>query len=93
MKILCTIDKVRVLAKEATPSKDGQSTYYKLAVLLGTECGNLSCSKEVYDEVIPDKLYTVKATYNDQYKSFKLDVAEPFMESKQADPNSPTAKR
>lgn len=93
MKILCIIDKVRVLAKDATASKDGQSTYYKLAVLVGSECGNISCSKEVYDEVIADKLYSFKAIYNDQYKSFKLDVAEPYNEPKPVDPNSPTAKR
>lgn len=86
MKILCNIDKVRVLAKDATASKDGQSTYYKLAVLIGSECGNVSCSKEVYDTVEPDGLYNVDATYNDAYKSFKFDFAHLYV--KEEKPNA-----
>ena len=74
MKIQTIVPNVKVLAKEATTSKDGQNEYYKLAVLIGSECGNISCSKDVFDSVAPDKKYTLCATYNDQYKSFKLDM-------------------
>lgn len=73
MKIVSTVKNVKVLAKEATQSKDGNNTYYKLAVLCGSECGNVSCSKEVFDAVVPDKSFDIVATYNDQYKSFKFD--------------------
>lgn len=77
MKIQTIVPNVKVLAKESTMSKDGQNEYYKLAVLIGAECGNLSCSKDVFDNVVPDQKYTIGATYNDQYKSFRLDTIVP----------------
>ena len=91
MKIQTVVSNVKVLAKEATKSKDGQNEYYKLAVLIGAECGNLSCSKEVFDTVTADNTYNIGATYNDQYKSFKLDTVIPF--APKQDKNSPTTAR
>ena len=73
MKITALTQNVRVLAKEATPSKDGQNTYYKATVLIGTEAGSISCTKEVYDLVENDKTYDLTATYNSEYKTFKFE--------------------
>lgn len=91
MKIQTIVPNVRVLAKETTKSKDGSNEYYKLAVLVGAECGNLSCSKDVYDCVEADHKYTLGGTYNDQYKSFKLDTVVPVADKQ--DKNSPTSAR
>lgn len=85
MKILTIVPNVKVLAKEATTSKDGQNEYYKLAVLIGSECGNVSCTKDVFDNVVADQKYTIGATYNDQYKSFKLDTVVPVVDKQGKD--------
>lgn len=73
MKITALTQNVRVLAKEATPSKDGQNTYYKVTTLIGTEAGSISCTKDVYDLVENDKTYDLTATYNSEYKTFKFE--------------------
>lgn len=85
MKIQTIVPNVKVLAKEATTSKDGQNEYYKLAVLIGSECGNVSCTKDVFDNVATDQKYTIGATYNDQYKSFKLDTVIPVADKQSKD--------
>lgn len=74
MKINVSVNNLKVLAKESTKSQDGQNTYYKLAVLSGVEAGNISCSKDVYDLVAPDKLYDIAGIYNTEYKSLKLEI-------------------
>lgn len=73
MKINAVSMNVKVLAKEATLSSDGKNTYYKLAVLVGAEAGNVSCSKEVYDLVEVDKNYDLTAVFNSEYKTFKFE--------------------
>ena len=73
MKINVIAQNVRVLAKEATQSKDGQNTYYKATVLIGTEAGSVSCSKDVYDLIENDKTYDMSAVYNSEYKTFKFE--------------------
>lgn len=73
MKINAVSQNVKVLAKEATPSSDGKNTYYKLAVLVGAEAGNVSCSKEVFDLVEVDKNYDLSAVFNSEYKTFKFE--------------------
>lgn len=73
MKILCAITNVKVLTKEATPSRDNTATYYKLGIMSGNELGNVSCSEDVYNNVQTDKVYDIACTYNSEYKSFKLD--------------------
>lgn len=73
MKINAVSQNVKVLAKEATLSSDGKNTYYKLAVLVGAEAGNVSCSKEVYNLVETDKSYDLSAVFNSEYKTFKFE--------------------
>ena len=50
MTILGT-SKISVISKVKTPSKDGNTTYYKLGCLVGSEAGMLSCSEDIYNEV------------------------------------------
>lgn len=73
MKIISRAENVRVLAKTSEKSRDGQSTYYKLAVLQGAECGTVSCSEEAFNMVENDKVYDFATTFNDAYKSYKID--------------------
>ena len=73
MKINVIAQNVRVLAKESTSSKDGQNTYYKAAVLIGTEAGSISCTKEVFDFIENDKTYDMSAVFNSEYKTFKFE--------------------
>lgn len=73
MKINVIAKNVRVLAKEATPSRDGQSKYYKVTVLIGSEAGSVSCSEEVFDIVENEKVYDLSAVFNSEYKTFKFE--------------------
>lgn len=63
---------IMVISKSSEPSKDGTKTYYRLAVLAGTEAGMLPCSKELYDSVKVGETYDFETAYNDTYKSFRL---------------------
>lgn len=71
MTILGT-SKISVVSKVKTPSKDGNTTYYKLGCLVGSEAGMLSCSEDIYNEVEIGKTYDFETLYNDSYKSFRL---------------------
>ena len=73
MKIGVIAKNVKVLTKDLTKSQDGQNTYYKIGIMSGSELGNVSCSKDVFDFVEQDKTYDLSATYNTEYKSFKFD--------------------
>lgn len=78
MKIL-NETKVMVIAKaEPTVSRDGQNTYYKIAVIQNKQACNLSVSRDVYDSLPNDMCEVTLATsYDDQYKSFRVDgIAE-----------------
>lgn len=66
------ISKLLIMTKTATPSKDGDNMYYKLGVVSGTECGMISCNKEIYDAVEQAKTYEFETAFNDQYKTFRL---------------------
>lgn len=72
MKITSTTMPIQVLAKQATKSKDGQSTYYKLTVLQGAEAGQLSCSESVFNSVKEGEKTAFAVEYNSEYKSLKL---------------------
>ena len=63
---------MKVIAKTTTSSKDGKNTYFKLGIMVGSECGMISCSEDIYKQVEEGKSYTFETAYNDQYKSFRL---------------------
>jgi hypothetical protein len=78
MKIT-SIAKLNVVAKaEPTHSADGRFTYYKVTFVQDTEAGKLSCTEDVYNNVIigtpSDYLveYSDSATSKGSYKSFKV---------------------
>ena len=73
MKVSVIAKNVKVLTKESTKTQDGNSTYYKIGIMSGSELGNMSCSKDVFDIVETDKSYDISATYNSEYKSFKFE--------------------
>lgn len=67
--------RLTVIAKaEPTRSKDGQSTFYRVAALQNGQATNLSVSQDVYD-AIPSGMVDVKlaTSYDDKYQSFKVD--------------------
>lgn len=76
MKVAVLARNVKVLTKESTKSQDGNSTYYKIGIMSGSELGNMSCSKDVFDMVETDKAYDIAATYNSEYKSFKFEKVD-----------------
>lgn len=72
--------KAKVLSKaEPTKSRDGQSTYYKLGIQVGSECGMVSVNADIYDFVLTDNPYIFETVYDDQYKSFRFNrlLSEP----------------
>lgn len=71
MKITANIN-VTVLGKEANISESTGRESYKLAILQGSEAGNISCSKDVFDVVKPMHSYVVAAVYDDKYQYMKL---------------------
>lgn len=62
---------VTVLAKNERTGSNNQ-TYYNLAVLIGGEAGNLSCTEEAYNDAVPNEENDVVYAYNDQYKSMRI---------------------
>lgn len=71
-----SVGKVLVLAKN---ERDGQNRqkYFNLAVLIGGEAGNLSCTEEAYETAVEHLENEVTYEYNDQYKSFRIISAQP----------------
>lgn len=59
---------------EPTTSKDGNNTYYKVAVMQNGQATNLSVTREVYEDV-PEGMVdvTLATSYDDKYQSFKVD--------------------
>ena len=90
MKLESTM-KAEVIAKSSDKSKDGQTTYYRLTILQGSESGKLSCAQDVYDKVENRKEYTFITQFNDEYKSFRITglIQEPL---KHPATTVPTAK-
>lgn len=72
MKLVSTT-KLMVMTKTSTPSADGTKTYYKLGVVNNSECGMVSCSREIYESVSIGKTYDFECVYDDKYNSFRLD--------------------
>lgn len=73
MKIFSTTN-VTVVGKSSSLSKDGQSTYYKLACLQNGQATNLSVTEDIYDS-IPSGIVeaSFETSYEDKYGSFKLE--------------------
>lgn len=71
MRIQSTV-RCTVLAKNEQKSQDGKNTYYNLAVLIGTEAGNLKCTEDAYTESMIGVVSDFVAEYNDQYNTFRL---------------------
>lgn len=62
--------KVKVLAKTSRKADNG-NTYYNIAIMCGSEAGNISCSKDVFEEVQEMSDYILETEFNDAYNSFK----------------------
>ena len=71
MKINAQI-KIAVLGKEAKKSETTGKESYTLAILQGSEAGNISCVKDVFDVVQPLHTYVVGATYDDKYNYMRF---------------------
>lgn len=72
MKIT-NVTRVKVLAKASRQStSDPSKTFYQLAIMSGSEAGNLSCSAEVYNLVEEMHDYDFETTFNTEYKSFSI---------------------
>lgn len=75
MKITANIN-VTVLGKESAANESTGRESYKLAILQGSEAGNISCSKDIFDVVKPMHSYTVVAVYDDKYQYMKLSAVD-----------------
>lgn len=64
--------KFLVVGKSANESKDGQKTYYKLAVAQGGEAGSVSCTEDVYNIAQEMQQYVFGLEFNDQYKTLRI---------------------
>lgn len=71
MKIIA-LTKLMVMTKVSTPSADGTKTYHKLGVVNESECGMVSCNKEIYESVSVGKTYDFECAYDDKYSAFRL---------------------
>lgn len=71
MKLESTMQ-AEIIAKSTDKSKDGQTTYYRLTILQGSESGKLGCPEEIYNKVENRKEYIFNTQYNDEYKSFRI---------------------
>lgn len=71
MKITANIN-VAILGKESIVSESTGRESYKLAILQGSEAGNISCTKDVFDVVKPYHSYAVSAVYDDKYQYMRL---------------------
>lgn len=93
MKIQSTV-RCTVLAKNEQKSQDGKNTYYNIAVLIGTEAGNLKCTESAYNEAMVGVLSDFIAEYNDSYNTFRLVAYKGAVNNapKQATATTPTTK-
>lgn len=68
MKVFVALDAL-VLSTVATPSRDGQQTYYKLSILdkISGEAGTLKCTEEAAKMAVPMTECRCQAEYNDTY--------------------------
>lgn len=71
MKIKATINLI-ILGKEARTSESTGKESYQLAVLQGSEAGNISCVEEVYKVVKPFHGYSVGVVYDDKYQYMRV---------------------
>jgi hypothetical protein len=72
-----------VLATKQEPSKDGDKTYKRLAVLtLDNEAGMLPCSDDIYNMVVESKVqlpaqYDLVTIYDDKYNYYRVEAMFP----------------
>ena len=71
MKLESTM-KAQVIAMGTEQSRDGKTTYYRIAILQGMETGKLGCPEDVYNKIEKGKEYTFITQFNDEYKSFRI---------------------
>lgn len=64
--------KAMVLAKNEKPSIDGKNTYYNLAIMVGGEAGNISCTEDAYKFAEIGVENELALAYNDQYKTLRV---------------------
>lgn len=75
---------VSVLAINETPSSDGKSYYYNLAIMDGGEVANLSCTEDVFNlinmlDFAPMKQYKLILTnrFGGKFDSFRITGVKP----------------
>lgn len=71
MKITANIN-IAVLGKEAKTIATTGKESYSLAILQGSEAGNISCVQDVFNIVKPLHTYTVTAVYDDKYQYMRI---------------------
>ena len=69
MKVLNST-RVKVLARKHRVADNGK-IYYNIAIMSSGEAGNISCSKDVYDEVQEMQDYNLETEFNSEYGSFR----------------------
>lgn len=84
--------KIKILAKNAKEGRERGRLYYNLAVLVGSEAGNLSCTEEAYNNASVNSMNEVTYAYNEQYKSFRIIDAYPARDPEPKRPEPPAEK-
>lgn len=74
MKVFNTTRLTVVGKADPTKSRDGQSTFYRIAVMQNGQATNLSVSEDVYD-AIPAGIVEAdfRTAYDDKYNSFRCE--------------------
>ena len=63
---------IAVLGKDSKTSVTTGKESYSLAILQGSEAGNISCVQDVFNIVKPLHTYTVTAVYDDKYQYMRV---------------------
>lgn len=73
--VISNVTKLFVVTKKETVSaKNPSRKFFKLGVMTSDdELGEISCSEEIFNSVEKGKEYNFTTSYNDTYKSFRIE--------------------
>ena len=67
------IDALVMTKKEMQGKSDPDKTFYRIGIVKDEELGEMSCTKEVFDEVQKMCSYDFGFIFNSEYKSLQID--------------------
>ncbi len=87
------VDALIMTKKEMQGKSDPDKTFYRIGIVKDEELGEMSCTKEVYDQVQKMCSYDFGFIFNSEYKSLQIDrvLAEYGTLAQQAENNAVAA--